>query len=84
MSDENKKRSVAALVATMAPEENLAEHFDGLMRTTTDLSNDPTIRNHEVEKVDITSDADLIGLYAAKRGTRPLIGVARIVSQSTP
>src|SRR5437764_11332941 len=37
----------------------MAEHFDGLTRTMTSLSNDLTIRYHEVEKVDIASGASI-------------------------
>lgn len=61
---------MVALVVTMAPEEDLAEHFDGLMRTMTSLSNDLTIRHHEVEKVDIASDASMTEFPYSKSGGR--------------
>jgi hypothetical protein len=56
----NKKQSVAALIASLHPEAALAGHFDGLLREMTSLSNDLTIRHHEVGKVEITADAELI------------------------
>ena len=56
----NKKQSVAALVSALRPEAALAEHLDALLREMTGLSNDLTIRHHEIGTVEITEDADLI------------------------
>jgi hypothetical protein len=56
----NKRRSVAALVGMLRPEEGLASHLDALLREMTTLSNDLTIRHHEVGTVEITQDAELI------------------------
>lgn len=57
---QNKRRSVAALVQKMSPEEGLAEHLDALLRHMTSLSNDLTIRHHEIGTVEITGDSELI------------------------
>jgi hypothetical protein len=51
---------VAALVSALRPEAALAEHLDALLREMTSLSNDLTIRHHEIGTVEITDDADLI------------------------
>ena len=83
----NKKRSVAALVNALRPEAALAAHLDALLREMTSLSNDLTIRHHEIGTVEITDDADLIDflfysyynlirfallrLYAAQDGAGP-------------
>jgi hypothetical protein len=56
----NKRQSVAALVGVLRPEEGLASHLDALLREMTTLSNDLTIRHHEVGTVEITQDAELI------------------------
>lgn len=56
----NKKESVAEIIRQLAPDEALAEHFDALFRQMTTTSNELTIRHHEVGKVEITADSDLI------------------------
>jgi hypothetical protein len=56
----NKRQSVARLVTALRPEAALAEHLDALLREMTSLSNDLTIRHHEVGTVEIIEDADLI------------------------
>ena len=56
----NKKQSVAALVSALSPEAALAQHLDALLREMTSLSNDLTIRHHEIGTVEIIDDADLI------------------------
>lgn len=56
----NKKQSVAALVNALRPEAALAEQLDALLREMTSLSNDLTIRHHEIGTVEITKDAELI------------------------
>ena len=55
-----KKQSVAMLVNALRPDAALAEHLDALLREMTSLSNDLTIRHHEIGTVEITEDADLI------------------------
>jgi hypothetical protein len=56
----NKKQSVAALVSALSPEAALAQHLDALLREMTSLSNNLTIRHHEIGTVEIIEDADLI------------------------
>lgn len=57
---DNKKQSVAALVVALHPDTRLAEHLDALLRGMTDLSNDLSIRHHEVGTPEITEDGDLV------------------------
>jgi hypothetical protein len=56
----NKKASVGELIKSIAPEEEIARHVDALFFALTSASNDLTIRHHEVGKVKITEDAELI------------------------
>ena len=56
----DKKRSVGLLIKEMAVHDGMAEHLDGMFRALTSLSNDLTIRHHEVGKVEITDDVEVI------------------------
>ena len=56
----NKKQSVVALVKALQPEFALAKHIDALFREMTSLSNNLTIRHHEIGTMEITDDAQLI------------------------
>lgn len=56
----NKAVSARMLVAEMSPDPKLNAAFDAILRSTTEISNNTTIRHHEVGKIEIAEDSDLI------------------------
>lgn len=56
----HKKRSVEALIDRLAPNEQISSHLDDLLREMTNLSNDLTIRHHEIGTVEILHDEELV------------------------
>lgn len=61
----NKKDSAEALVKALALEEGMAPHIDALFRELTTISNQTTIRHHEVGKEVIKDQATIEFLFYA-------------------
>lgn len=56
----NKRESTTQLIARMTPEADARQHLNELFTAVTNLSNTMTIRHHEVGKIEISRDRDLV------------------------
>lgn len=60
LDSQNKRRSAQLLARAMSPNAVLQDHFDGLLRSITNLSNGLAIRHHEHDRIMISNNTDLV------------------------